>query len=354
MYPAMPRPEFYLELLGEPRFAALESAASAPSWAVRVNTLKADPSVDWERWAAWYGWEDAERVPFCAAARRVRNYRVMPGQTLEHADGYYYVQDVSTTLPVELFGEHPAPLILDMTAAPGGKTTHLLSRYADRGIVLANDSSPSRLGALQSNVQAWSAFGALVTNFHAEHLGRWFPETFDRVLLDAPCSGETLRPHPAKRPRHVSARERERLCTRQIALLGAALQAAKVGGEIVYVTCTMAPEENEAVLDELLRRHPDAVEIAHVARLASLQAPPLRAFGGRRFHPDVARAFRLWPDVLGSDGLFTALLRKTASVPTQADAPPTRRWKGAPLKRVEQTRVLANLQDVFVVTEKVV
>ena len=345
----LPRADFYRELLGHERFAEIEEffVLSLITSAIRVNTLKASFKRDWFKWAEWYGWELSRPVPFCPTAAEVIAFYTSPGRTLEHADGYYFVQDAASTLPVELFDDHPSPLVLDMAAAPGGKTTHLISRYEDRGLVLANDSSARRLGALQANLQRWSGFGTLVTNFPGERFGRWYPETFDRVLLDAPCSGETLWPETGGRGRSVSERERARLCTRQITLLSAAIEALKVGGEVVYVTCTMAPEENEAVLEELLERYPKAVEIVSPPKRVKVKAPALPRAQGRRFSRQVRRAVRLWPYLYETSGLFAARIRKTAPVPTEPEAPPSRPWKIAPLKREEEVRLLANLQDVF-------
>ena len=346
---SIPRPNLYRAILGDEGFAALKKAPGMgmATYTARVNTLKADVDKDWPRWAEWYGWEQLPSAPFCPAALEMVASRTLPGRTLEHADGYYFVQDAASTLPVELFDDHPTPLILDMAAAPGGKTTHLISRYADRGLVLANDSSARRLGALQANLQRWSGFGTLTTNFSGEHFGRWYPETFDRVLLDAPCSGETLWPETGGRGRAVSEKERSRLCTRQITLLSAAVEALKVGGEVVYVTCTMAPEEDEAVLEQLLERYPKAVEIAAPPERVTIEAPALHEAAGRRFDHQIRHAVRIWPHLYETSGLFAARIRKIAPVPVSPETPPRRPWKIAPLKRKDTARLLANLQDVF-------
>ncbi len=345
----IPRPKLYRELLGDKDFAQVEEffELSLITFTTRVNTLKASFSEDWLKWAKWYGWDLVMEVPFCPTAMELVAFDIPPGRTLEHADGYYFVQDAASTLPVELFDDHPAPLVLDMAAAPGGKTTHLISRYGDRGLVLANDSSARRLGSLRANLQRWSGFGTLVTNFPGERFGRWYPETFDRVLLDAPCSGETLWPESGGRGRTVSERERARLCTRQITLLSAAVEALKVGGEVVYVTCTMAPEEDEAVLEELLERYPKAVEIVSPPKRVKVKAPALDEALGQRFSRQVRRAVRMWPHLYKTSALFAARIRKTAPVPTAPEAPPSRPWTIAPLKREEVARLLANLQDVF-------
>lgn len=339
------RLERYRQLLPSGEMARLEEALACPQpSALRVNTLKI--SVDEARgtWPEWYGWEVRD-VPFCPAGWQILRQEQPVGGTLEHDMGRYYVQDAASMLPAELFTAHDAPLILDLAAAPGGKTTHLAGRYADRGVILANDSSAARITALRSNLQTWGVFGALVTSFPGERFGRWFPETFDRVLLDAPCSGETLRGVTGGRARAVSGRERAALCQRQDALLLSAFLAARPGGEIVYATCTLAPEEDEAILDGLLRRYPGAVTVESAE--GAPDAPGLETDGARIFAPAVRRAVRLWPHRYQTSGFFAARLRKLASVsaaPVEPDERPVRPWAAtgmAALSHAEAARLCA-------------
>jgi len=338
----------YQQLLSPAELARLEASLAQPHPpALRINTLKMAIEKARETWPAWYGWE-IEPVPFCPAGWQVLRQEQPIGGTLEHELGYYYVQDAASMLPAELFSAHAAPLILDLAAAPGGKTTHLASRYADRSLILANDSSVARITALRSNLQTWGVFGALVTNFPGECLGRWFPETFDRVLLDAPCSGETFRPVGGGRGRFVSERERAALCQRQDALLLSAFLAARPGGEIVYATCTLAPEEDEAILDGLLRRYPSAVAVETVENAPD--APALATDGARIFDPAVRRAIRLWPHHYQTSGFFAARLRKRESVPVEPEERPVRPWSQtglAPLGRAEVAHLRADWEALY-------
>jgi 16S rRNA (cytosine1407-C5)-methyltransferase len=336
------RLDYYRRLLPPGELSRLEASLAGPRLpALRVNTLKIAVNEARATWPAWYGWEVRD-VPFCPAGWQILRQEQSIGGTLEHEMGCYYVQDAASMLPVELFSAHDAPLILDLAAAPGGKTTHLASRYADRGVIVANDSSAARLTALRSNLQTWGVFGALVTNFPGERLGRWFPETFDRVLLDAPCSGDTLRPATGGRARAVSERERAALCQRQEALLLSAFLAARPGGEIVYATCTLAPEENEAILDRLLARFPGAADVERVE--GAPDAPGLETDGTRSFDPAVRRAIRLWPHHYQTSGFFAARLRKLVSLPVEPDERPARPWASAglaPLSRAQIARLSA-------------
>ncbi|MCD4684336.1 MAG: tRNA pseudouridine(55) synthase TruB [Anaerolineae bacterium] len=342
------RLDHYRQFLNADDYARLvESLAQPRLPALRVNTLKTDVKSACATWPERYGWT-VQPVPFCAAGWQITAHDTPLGQTFEHDNGFYYVQDAASMLPAELFSNHPAPLILDLAAAPGGKTTHLASRFADRGLIIANDTSAKRITALRSNLQNWGAFGALITNFPGERFGRWFPETFDRVLLDAPCSGDTLRATSGRKTRIVSDREREQLCTRQNALLLSAFQALKPGGEIVYATCTMAPEEDEAVIDALLRRFPGSVEIVGVAHTPD--AAGLTSDGTHDFDPATRHTIRLWPHLYQTSGFFAALIRKTAPVPVEPDAPPTRTWSESglqPLVQRDVAQITAQMHTAF-------
>ncbi len=172
--------------------------------AFRVNPLKAQAGAV-SYWAERYGWE-LYPVPYCAEGWRVGSAKTSLSQTIEHRLGFYYIQDAASMLPVELFDWEglDEPLVLDMAASPGGKTTHLVAKTGDRGLVLANDSSADRITPLRLVLQNWGALHSAVLNFHGEKYGSWFPNTFDRVLLDAPCSMQGLRSSEAHPMRGIS------------------------------------------------------------------------------------------------------------------------------------------------------
>ena len=217
-------------------------------------------------------------------------------------------------LPAELFGMEGDLLVLDMAAAPGGKSTHLASRMGDRGLLIANDANAGRMAALRTRVQDWGATNTVITQSPGESWGAAAPERFDRVLLDAPCSGESLLTAERRRSRPVTPRSRELLQAQQIQLLVSGFQALALGGELVYSTCSLHPDENEAVLEALLARYPGAATIRAVDHV--VQAPALLNDGERDFRPEVGRAIRLWPHTLGTTGFFAALIGKRESVPT--------------------------------------
>lgn len=333
--------ERFRPLLSAEELASLEAELQRPLHpAIRLNPLKVAPAAALAELAVRYGWE-TRPVPYCANGWWVTAAQTPVGQTLEHRLGYYYVQDAASMLPVELFDFEAgsAPLILDMAASPGGKTTHLVANSGDRGLVVANDSSQGRITALRLVLQNWSAIHAVVTRFPGERLGAWFPETFDRVLLDAPCSMQSLRSTEAHPMRPITEREQASLALRQARLLESALQAVKVGGQVVYSTCTLAPEEDEAVLDAVLKRLAGAARIENVRSRLPKAAPGLTDDGRQRFDPAVQQAVRLWPHRYGTSGFFAARLTKQAPLELARQSPPGRPWAQTGLSPLSTAQV---------------
>ncbi len=335
--------ERFRPLLGERSFSLLLAELQQPLYpALRTNPLKVT-AEDVSRMAGRYGWTLAP-VPFCPSGWWLTAGAAPLSQTLEHHLGHYYIQDAASMLPVELFDFSPdeRPLVLDMAASPGGKTTHLVSQTLDRGLVIANDSGLERTTALRLVLQTWGAINVAATRFAGEKFGRWFPETFDRVLLDAPCSMQSLRSTESHPMRAISAREQRALARRQVNLLASALSALKIGGQVVYSTCTLAPEEDEAVLDELLRRFPGAFEVENLDERLPAPAPALNRAFGQEFLPEVGRAARLWPHIFHTSGFFAALISKNAPIPSTSETPPAR-----PLQEVGQQPLSASQERRF-------
>ncbi len=330
--------QYHRTLLSPQEYEALLKELDQPLYsAIRINPLKASQS-DLEIWQQTYGWQ-LQAVPFCPTGWWVKEAQTAPGQTIEHRLGSYYIQDAASMLPVELFDfdGNSSPLILDMAASPGGKTTHLISRTADKGMVIANDSSLERITALRLILQTWGAVHTAVTNFPGEKFGGWFPETFDRILLDAPCSMQNLRSTESHPMRPISEKERLTLSQRQTRLLTSAIQALKTGGQVVYATCTLAPDEDEAVLDNILYSFGSSVRINNLSSKLPTPAPGLLSDGRRKYHPGVQQAARLYPHRFATSGFFCALITKTAPVETPVYNLPLRPLEKVGLKRL-QTR----------------
>ncbi|MCD4752467.1 MAG: hypothetical protein K8R40_05310 [Anaerolineaceae bacterium] len=294
--------------------------------AFRINPLKCSTTAHQfaSLLAQRYGWE-IEPIPYSDTSWWINSGDHSSGQTWEHRNGQYYVQDASSMLPVELFdfNEQEPPLILDLAASPGGKTTHMISKTGDRGLVIANDASKDRITALRLVLKNWGSIAHAITQFPGEKYGNWYPHTFDKVLLDAPCSMQNLRSTEARPMRSISHREEQSLSKRQRKLLESALHAAKPGGQIVYATCTLMPEENEAVLDWLLHKYPGQVEIFDVSKKVPVTAPALLEDESHKFSPEVIHALRIWPHCMASSGFFCARLNKLDKTDPKIIDPPS-------------------------------
>ena len=339
----------YQPLLSPQEYARLLAELEQPLYsAIRINTLKVEPAKALEYYSQAYGWQ-FKGVPYSRTGWWVvGSGSVSIGRTIEHRLGDYYIQDAASMLPVELFDLQPQPdqLVLDLAASPGGKTTHLVSRVDDVGLVLANDASQERITALRLVLQDWGAANVAVTHFPGEKIGGWFPEIFDRVLLDAPCSMENLRSTESHPIRAISAHERLNLAIRQERLLASAFQAVKVGGQVVYSTCTLAPEEDEGVLDGLLRRYAGAVCIESLDNRLPQPAPGLGGDGNRSFEPAVTNAARLWPHRYGTSGFFAALISKLAPIESFRQPLPDRPFEKTGLTRLTHSEN-SRLEELF-------
>ena len=238
--------------------------------------------------------------------------------TLEHWEGLIYVQQASTGVAPPELGVAPGERVLDLCSAPGGKTTHLAELMEERGCLVASEIDERRIRGLLGNVYRLCHTNVLAVACD----GRAFPEgpLFDRVLVDAPCSGEgTLRRRSGEVP-NQSASFLRYVRGVQRTLLEKAVRLCRPGGTILYVTCTFSPEENEAVVSEVLATAPVELE---PLRLGVPHAPGLTSFEGSAFDPRLEGAARIYPHHLDSGGLFLAKLRRL-----DGDGPAPRRAAG--------------------------
>ncbi len=283
---------------------------------IRVNLLKHDPLIFKQQLQERYDWK-LSLVPFCKSGFNFEVAEEGIAKTIEHGMGEYYIQESASMLPVELFDfpQNSSPLILDMAASPGGKTTHLVDRTGDRGLVIANDASSGRIAALRVVLAKWGAINQAVTCLHGEYFGSQLPETFDAVLLDAPCSMQNLYDTPSHPLRTVSAGEQQSLSNRQFLLLRSALQTVKVGGQVVYSTCTLSPEEDEQVIQRVLEAFGSPISLDDVSTKLPKPAPALLQEGNHIFSTEMRKAVRLWPHIFGTTGFFSARFTKLDELP---------------------------------------
>ncbi len=312
-------------LLSPDEFERLKITLDQPmSPAIRVNPLKAHGNLVTSLQER-YGWK-CTPVEFCKTGFRV-DTKEGPAlsNTLEYKNGHYYIQEASSMLPVELFSleNTEETLILDMAASPGGKTTHLASRMLDKGLILANDSSQGRIQALRIVMQHWGAENTAITRFPGESFGTWFPEVFDRVLIDAPCSMQGLRTTESHPARPITPKESRQLAKRQVALLTSALQAVRVGGEVVYSTCTLAPEEDEEVVETILKSLGNSVTLLNAQKFLPEPAPGISSIGENNSLVDMENTIRLWPHRYNTAGFFACLFSRNDSFETKIRPAPS-------------------------------
>lgn len=233
-----------------------------------------------------------------------------PGRTLEYYLGLLHVQEEVSLAPVVVLDPHPGERVLDLCAAPGGKTAQAAARMRNRGTLVANDAVAGRLPALRANCERLGALNVVVTRED----GTQYPlesGRFDRILLDVPCSCEgNVRDTPEGRweePEPFPAG----LSGLQATLLGRAWKLLAPGGTLVYSTCTFAPEENEMVLDYVLG---DDAEIVPVGVSGLESAPGLTEWQGRSLRPDCRHLARYWPHLNDTGGFAIARVRKATAV----------------------------------------
>ena len=196
---------------------------------------------------------------------------------------------------VALLDPQPGERICDLCAAPGGKTSQIAGRMMGEGFLLCNEYSPKRAKILSRNMERMGVANALVTNENTEKLAKRFVNFFDRVLIDAPCSGEGMFRKEESAVTDWSQETVEMCARRQAEILHNGAQLVRSGGRLVYSTCTFAPEENEQAIAEFLQQHPEF-------SLEQVDAP--------WFTPAGKGQFRLWPHKLLGEGHFAAVLRK--------------------------------------------
>jgi 16S rRNA C967 or C1407 C5-methylase (RsmB/RsmF family)/NOL1/NOP2/fmu family ribosome biogenesis protein len=308
--------------LGADYAAFLASYDQPPSVGLRVNTLKLNP----EKFASLFP-EPMEPNPL-ASSGFVLPSDFRPGKHPYHAAGLFYQQDPSAQAVAELLAPQPGERILDLAAAPGGKTTHLAALMQNRGLLVANDISPRRVRDLARNIERWGARNVAVTNEAPENLADHFGAAFDRVLVDAPCSAEgVFRKDPSARskwqPKLV-----ESCALQQDFILQEAARLVRPGGILVYSTCTFSSQENEGTLARFLIEHADfelvpapkipGADQGHPEWLESLPSPPPpHPWGEGRALASwgLEGAVRLWPHKTPGEGHFIAILRRKGVTP---------------------------------------
>jgi NOL1/NOP2/sun family putative RNA methylase len=280
---------------------------------LRCNTLKISSSklkqrLERKGWKLKQPWKDYPEI-------MVVQNRLKPGElgrSIEHQLGYYYVQELSSMLPIIALAPRPNETLLDLCASPGSKTTQAASEMKNSGTIIANEVSFGRVPILAANLERCGVTNTLITKKDGIALCKRMKERgyfFDNILVDAPCSGEgTLRSTP-RTCKMWNINTIKQLSNLQKKLLEKVFEVLKVGGEMIYSTCTHAPEENEAVVDWFLKNFKDKVEIQKIS-LPLKSREGITEWQGDKFSPDVKHCHRIYPQDNNTEGFFLAKFKK--------------------------------------------
>jgi NOL1/NOP2/sun family putative RNA methylase len=233
-------------------------------------------------------------------------------ETDEYKDGLLYIQNLSSMIPALILDPQPDEKILDITAAPGSKATQIAALMNNTGELTANDLSFKRLFKLKENFARMGVTNAKILNLHGESFWKNLPEYFDRTLVDVPCSMEgRIRCNDPKTYQDWSSKKIKQLAKLQKYLLRSAVSATRVGGTIVYSTCTLAPEENEEVIEWVVNKTPDALAVEKITLPNIPLQTGLTSWRKKQFTYTTNTA-RIFPKG-AMEGFFIAKLHKTAS-----------------------------------------
>ena len=273
---------------------------------IRCNTIKISPEKLFERlskkWSVQQPYTEHKEIMLI-------NQDLNPGElgnAIEHILGYYYVQEVCSMMSVLALNPKPGELVLDLCASPGSKTTQIASSMQNSGTLIANDLKMDRIAILASNLERAGVTNTIVTRNDAIALCSRIAQNnmkFDKILLDAPCSGEGTLRSSSKTFLIWNEKVINKLSRQQKKLIAFALKCLKVGGTLVYSTCTHSPEENESVVDFALKNFPVNIE----QFILPLKCRPgVESWDGEEYNQEVKKCCRIYPQDNDSEGFFVS------------------------------------------------
>ena len=258
---------------------------------LRINTLKCSDNSFIEN-------NNLTQVPW-AKNGYYYNEELKPGKSPYHEAGVYYIQEPSAMSPATFLDARPGDTVLDLCAAPGGKSTQIACSLCEKGLLISNEIHPQRAKILSENIERMGIKNCIVTNESSDRLATRFPLFFDRIMVDAPCSGEGMFRKNNEACDEWSMENVTKCSERQSEILHNASLMLKPGGRIVYSTCTFSMEENENVISDFLNSHSDFYS-------PDIDAPSPIEKGF------IKGTFRLWPHRLHGEGHFVAILERKA------------------------------------------
>jgi len=268
-------------LLGQDAERFLLSYDEPRTQGIRINPLKTE--IGSTLTAELRKMFDLEPIPWCSTGFYYGDHR--PGRHPYHAAGLYYIQEPSAMSAVEMLDPQPGEVVLDLAAAPGGKSSHIAGKMQGQGLLIANEIHPARAKILAENIERMGVSNAVVTNATPDELAARFPSFFDRIMLDVPCSGEGMFRKDPDAVQEWSEDHVVMCAARQWDILEQAVKMLKPGGTLAYSTCTFNRQENELTIERLLAAFP--------------------AF-------TLVGTERIWPHEHRGEGHFVAVLRAAA------------------------------------------
>jgi len=283
---------------------------------IRVNTLKI--SVNELKKRLGKKW-NLKQVPWCKEGFWIEHRGEMNeqgeiekrrdiGNLIEHSLGYFYTQEAASMIPPIVLEPKANEALLDMCASPGSKTTQIAALMENKGVLVANDYTIERMKPLTINLQRCGVLNSVITLME----GRFFKNSnikFDKILVDAPCSGTGTIRKSLKTLRIWNPNMIKRLAGTQKQLIDTAFNILKQNGTLVYSTCSLEPEENEAVIDFLLDKY-DNVEIEKISLEGLKKSEPVLEFENNKYNGEIKKCLRIWPQDNDTEGFFVAKIKK--------------------------------------------
>lgn len=303
-------PEAFLsrmeKMLGDRLESFLAACRESRPRALRCNLLKTDREDFLHRNAEREQPFHLTDIPWVREGFSCRE-EDRPGRHPWHSAGLYYMQEPSAMVPAMLLGTEPGDRVLDLCAAPGGKSTQAAGALQGRGVLVANEISRERCRVLSQNVERMGIANGVVLNCEPRVLAEHFPLWFDRILVDAPCSGEGMFRKEPEALRQWSPQLVEDCAALQRDILEQAAAMLHPGGRLVYSTCTFAPEEDEQMIAGFLHAHAD-FHLIEPARFAGMEEGHPEWTADR--NEELRKTVRLWPDTGAWEGHFAAVLER--------------------------------------------
>ena len=292
-------------LLGSEYYEFVKSYEQPKTSALRVNSLK----IDKQKFSSLSPF-NLEPVPW-AEDGFYYSHTDEPGKRPYHEAGLYYIQEPSAIAVAYLLDAQPGERVLDLCAAPGGKSTHIAAAMKNQGLLIANEIHPSRARILSQNIERMGIKNATVTNENPSNLAEQFEGFFHRILVDAPCSGEGMfRKNPIACD-EWSLNNVAMCAARQMTILEDAQKMLAPGGILVYSTCTFSPEENEQVIEKFLLKYRNFDLVESTKLHPSFDRGRIEWTDNKE--TSINRTIRLWPHKLKGEGHFVAIMKKTVA-----------------------------------------